>query len=117
MDLVCGTILWNLVELTGTGGGTRPVLGGNVSDPLGRNLTILLDRPPWTADSATFRPSQLAPHTVNDLLTMYVGTASQHALRMTFVHESKGKSTCYPPPFVFYLRVLAWDETNKTPRC
>ena len=41
-------------------------------------------------------------HTVNDLLTMYVGTASQHALRMTFVHESKGKNICLLSTFPFF---------------
>ena len=30
--------------------------------------------------------------TVNDLLTMHVGAASQHALRMTFVLEAEAKS-------------------------
>ena len=30
--------------------------------------------------------------TVNDLVTMYVGAASQHDLRMTFVPEAEAKS-------------------------
>ena len=34
----------------------------------------------------------LKMQTVNDLLTMYVGAARQHALRMTFVLEEEAKS-------------------------
>ena len=77
-----------------------------MSGRLGRNLTILIGQ--TTMDSRLRDITAVPPraHTVNDLLTMYVGTASQHALRMTFVHESKGKNICYSLTFRFYLRVL-----------
>ena len=65
-------------------------------------LLFWVSRPPWRKQYNAFR--KLIPHlqtlnaeglneqTVNDLLTMYVGAASQHVLRMSFVPEQEAQN-------------------------
>ena len=52
----------------------------------------------------------LKMQTVNDLLTMYVGAASQHALRTTFVLEEEAAS--FDNEIVFYWSQLAGRDVN-----
>ena len=62
-------------------------------------------------------------HTVNDLLTMYVGAASRHALRMTFVLEAE--SLCFDTEIVDHRSQLVGGDTTsplfhlplRIPRC
>ena len=52
----------------------------------------------------------LKMQTVNDLLTMYVGAASQHALRTTFVPEEEASS--FDNEIVFYWSQLAGRDVT-----
>ena len=59
-------------------------------------------RPPWRKQHNAFRklpphlqtltPRGLNAQAVNDLLTMYVGAASPHVLRMSFVPEQEARN-------------------------
>ena len=52
----------------------------------------------------------LRMQTVNDLLTMYVGAASQHALRTTFV--PKGEAVSFDNEIVLYWSQLAGRDVT-----
>ena len=52
-------------------------------------------RPPWEKTTQRFQKINaegLNVQTVNDLLTMFVGAASQHVLRMSFVPEQEARN-------------------------
>ena len=49
--------------------------------------------------------------TVNDLLTMHVGAASQHALRTTFVREEEDVS-CENEIVAFWSQLASRDVTS-----
>ena len=76
-------------------------LGGHlqIHSDIEPSLVVLASRPPWKKQHIRFQriattladlnAEGLDAQTVNDLLTMYVGAASQHVLRMSFVPEQE----------------------------
>ena len=56
----------------------------------------------------------LSMQTVNDLLTMYVGAASQHVLRMSFVsqHEAKTFDTDDTEVIAFWSQLIKREATS-----
>ena len=80
-----------------------------------------MNKPPWRKTTQRFRriASTLAElnaeghgaQTVNDLLSMYVGAASQHVLRMSFVPEHEAK-TFDTEVTAFWSQLIQRDATS-----
>ena len=72
------------------------------TETLSPALLFWVSRPPWRKTTQRFQKiattlaelnaEGLNVKTVNDLLTMYFGAASQHVHRMSFVHEQKAQN-------------------------
>ena len=80
------------------------------SRPLGRKLHNAFQRIATTL--ADLNAEGLNVQTVNDLLTMYVGAASQHVLRMSFVPEQEAQNFDRQV-LTFWSRLMHRDITSK----